>query len=108
MIGTQFANAFACGTESFFASRFIGQSVYLFGALRIGLFSAIAGIIAMYLVSLLNSPQAYILRASAGFFSAGGVLIVLCYLFKVPEAKLLWNRIQTFLTSSRRRVLVHE
>ena len=94
IIGTQFANAFSCGTESYFAKRMIGASFDFFGTLRIIAISVVAVGCGYYIVQMIDNEGAYVFNSIISLLAAGIITACLYALLKVPEAKKVWDRLR--------------
>lgn len=108
IIGTQFANAFACGTESYFANKIFGHSLNTVGTLLIvgvSLTSVTAGYYFIQILGLSGKPLSTVVVSTlfVGLTTSG-----LYFLLKVPEAKKVWQRVQGLFNQSNSAVRVNE
>ena len=93
MIGTQVANAGACMVESYLAKKWIGPSFSLVRSARILIIVGIAAIITYSGVNLLPSTTPLLLRLLIGGFGMATLTGAGYILFKVPEAKKVFDRL---------------
>ena len=100
IIGTQFANACACGTESYFAHKLIGGSFDFFGTLRIIAISCISVLGGYYLMRIIGPEGSYVSNVIISTLFAGLVTAAFYALLKIPEAKKVWQRIQGLFRQS--------
>jgi O-antigen/teichoic acid export membrane protein len=95
MIGTQFANAGACATESIFTARWIGQSLQPIRSLAI-LSIVTVSVLLTYLAACLLPPtiapiiKLFIAALSMAILSIGGYT-----LFRIPEALNVLRKIRS-------------
>ena len=108
IIGTQFANAFACGTESYFAKGLVGSSFHFLGTIRIIAVSAVSAAAAYYIVQMIGAEEAYISNTVIGLLIAGLVTTALYILLKVPEAKKIWQQVRALFQQTGSEALAHE
>ena len=108
IIGTQFANAFSCGTESYFARKLIGASFDLLGTLRIMIISAVSVTCGYYLVQMIGDESAYLFNSIISILITGTITAFLYVLLKVPEAKKVWHRIRGLFQQTQSGGLVNE
>ncbi len=108
IIGTQFANAFACGTESYFSGKLIEPSFDLFGTLRIALISTISVLGGYYLLSAVGSDGAYIMNTIISAFFVVITVSGFYFLLKIPEAEKIWLRLKGLFRQSTSSVFVNE
>ena len=108
IIGTQFANAFSCGTESYFAKKIIGTSFDLFGTIRIMGISVIAVTIGYFIIQMLGKDSSDAFNSIFSILVVGTMTTFLYILLKVPEAKKVWYRIQGLLHRKNSETLINE
>ncbi len=94
IIGTQFANAFACGSESYFAGKIIDTSFDFFGTFRIIVISAVSVALVYYLIQLTGNESSYLINSVISLISMGAITSCFYILLKIPEAKKVWHRLQ--------------
>ena len=97
MIGTQLANAGACMVESYLAYKWIGPSFSVSHTARILAIVSVAIAITYYGVSLLPPATPALLRVSIGGIVAALLTIAGYTVFKVPEAKKVFDRLRGLL-----------
>ena len=93
IIGTQFANAFACGTEAHFANKIFGSSFDIFGTARIIFISAISVLIGYYVMETLGDVGGNMFKAGISAIMVAAAVMSLYAIFRVSEAKLVWKRL---------------
>jgi O-antigen/teichoic acid export membrane protein len=108
IIGTQFANAFACGTESYFAKKIIARSFDFFGTIRIIIISAISVTIVYYIIQSLGGGFGNIFNAVLSAFTTAVVITSLYALLGVPEAKKVWKRVRELFEQTNSSTVVNE
>jgi len=108
IIGTQFANAFACGTESYFSRKYIESSWNISGTLRIVLISGISVLSGYYVLSAIGTEGSFISNTIISGLFVGIMVSGLYLLFKIPEAKKIWLRIQGLFRQSKSTLLANE
>jgi O-antigen/teichoic acid export membrane protein len=108
IIGTQFANAFACGTESYFAKKLVGSSFHLLGTVRIIAVSVVSAAGAYVVVQMIGAEGAYIVNSIIGVLVVAGVTTGLYILLKVPEAKRIWQQVRALFQQTNSEALLHE
>ncbi len=97
IIGSQFSNAFACGTEGYFAGKIIGNAFDPLATLRIMLISATSGFIAYFIILNLGFEKEWIFNTVVGGIICAALTMLFYYILKVPEAHAVWKRLQAFL-----------
>lgn len=109
MIGTQFANAFACGAEGYFARKIIGGNVFdVIATSRIFLIAGIAAFTGYFLVSIIVPSGNPPMNAVIGIAICGIITTLLYIILKVPEAKKLWQRMQLLFQQSKFSRFAHD
>ncbi len=105
IIGTQFANAFACGSESYFAGKLIDTSFDFFGTFRIIAISAVSVALVYYLLQLTGNEDSYLLNSVISLLAMGILTAGLYILLKVPEATKVWHRIEGLFQQKNSKVV---
>jgi hypothetical protein len=100
MIGTQFANACACATESFLTARWIGQSLQPIRSLAILAIASVSVLTTYFLTTLLPPTLTPLLR----LLLAGTLMTVLTIagytIFKIPEAHKVLGKFRSLFGST--------
>ena len=108
IIGTQFANAFACGTESYFAYKIIGRSFNFLGTIRIIAISCISVLGGYYLIRIMSMDSLYLSNVMISALFTGLTIAILYAFFKIPEAKKVWQRMKGLFRQSNSKVFSSE
>ncbi|MDP4220691.1 MAG: oligosaccharide flippase family protein [Bacteroidota bacterium] len=108
IIGSQFSNAFTCGTESYYSRKLVGSSLDLLGTIRIILISGSAAIAGYFVVQMIGSEISPIVASILGAIVAGLAVTILYILFKVPEAKRVWHQLRGLLLGKNPAALTSE
>jgi O-antigen/teichoic acid export membrane protein len=101
MIGTQCANAGSCATESFFTTRWIGQSLQPARTAAILVIVIASVLITYFAISTFGAGIPVVLR-----LLAAGILMALLTgtgyaIFKIPEARKAFDKIRSLFGNSR-------
>jgi len=99
LIGTQFCNAGACATESYFAGKFIGSTFKLDTLLKIAVLSIVPAYLGYLAAHTLIPDLPLIQCAVGGAISLGGSL-GLYILLQIPEAGKVIERVKRLLKIS--------
>ncbi len=92
IIGTQYCNAAACGTEAYFSRKYIGKAINLPSTTRLLVLSFTASALAMLVCNVIGVSE--IIRLILGG-SLNIALILLFYkIFSVPELQILHRRLE--------------
>jgi O-antigen/teichoic acid export membrane protein len=106
IVGTQFSNTFSCGAEAFFTRQHIGKSLDIIGLLRIIFISSLSVTAAYFLTTFIISngpPMIYVLVSGLLMVSS---VFLLYYIFRVPEAGKVWQRLRSFYQQNNSAVFV--
>jgi O-antigen/teichoic acid export membrane protein len=95
VIGTHFSNAFACGSESYFARKHIGNfAVNSISTIRILLIAGVSTLASYALMGWIGSDESPIIATAISLLVSASLTALLYYVFKVQEAKKVLMRIQ--------------
>jgi O-antigen/teichoic acid export membrane protein len=108
IIGTQFSNAFSCGSEAFFARKFIGEAFNLFKTIQLFLISSCAAFGAYTIIELTGIQMSSTLHSILGLLLAGIITLLLYFFLRVPEARSAWQRLRRLFRETNSAVLVHD
>ncbi len=105
IIGTQFSNAAACGTEYLFARRFVMGSFDLLGTTRILLIAAVSVTSCYFFMKGIGFGGAEVFNSILSMIFTAAAVTGLYIAFKIPEAGKVWQRIRELFTRSGTAVL---
>jgi O-antigen/teichoic acid export membrane protein len=95
IIGTQLANAFACGTEYYYSHKFVGGSFDLFGTFRILTISIVSVFGSYLLLQLVGTNGSNYSNSILSAFFMTLTVLSFYHFFRVPEAQKVWNRVRS-------------
>ena len=101
IIGTQFTNAFACGTEAYLARSLIGNSISLFRKFLVMFLAGVSGAAGYYIVILLLPHVLPITKVCVGGLIVCGVTFLSYYFLHLEELESMKRLLRDQFTKKR-------
>jgi O-antigen/teichoic acid export membrane protein len=92
IVGTVYSNCGACGTEWYFATRYVGNSMHYLSTARIAVISIAAAVIPYVMIELFFSGLSSLVQIMIAGMMDGLLVIALYSVFRIPELGILRKR----------------